>query len=195
MDQLEQEIERATKHASDRLAHGPRAVAARYDADRGLIVIDLSTRYSVSFAPERAQGLAHASPAELAEIEITPSGYGLHFPRLDADLWMPALLEGVFGSRAFMAAHLGAQGGKATSEAKAQAARINGARGGRPAKRAAKKVVPKHGPAKRATAKKKMAKRGVKGTKGVMKPAERRAALRAARAKASAKRKPAKRRA
>jgi hypothetical protein len=88
----------------------------------------------VSFSPERAQGLAGAKPSDLAEIEITPSGYGLHWPRLDADLWLPALLEGVFGSRAWMAARLGAVGGKATSDAKAAAARENGTLGGRPRK-------------------------------------------------------------
>jgi hypothetical protein len=100
--ETDQDIERATKRAAERLARDPRAVAARYDADRGLIVVDLSTGDSLSFAAARAQGLENALPSALAEIEITPSGYGLHFPRLDADLWVPALLAGVFGSRAWM---------------------------------------------------------------------------------------------
>jgi hypothetical protein len=178
MDQFEQEIERATRRAADRLARDPRAVAARYDADRGHIVIDLSTGYSVSFAAARAQGLEHASPSALAEIEITPPGYGLHFPKLDADLWVPALLEGVFGSRAWMAAQLGAQGGRSTSEAKAAAARINGERGGRPAKRATAK--------KPATAKAKW--------KIAAKPAITKCGTRP-RSKAATKRKPVKRRA
>lgn len=135
MDQFDEEVVGATIRAKERLRSDPRAIAARYED--GQIVIDLSTRYRVSFAPERAQGLAGAIPSDLAEIEITPSGYGLHWPRLDADLWLPALLEGVFGSRAWMAARLGAEGGKATSEAKVAAARENGKRGGRP-KRARK---------------------------------------------------------
>jgi hypothetical protein len=135
--------------------------------------LTLSTGYSVSFAPERAQGLEHASPSALAEIEITPPGYGLHFPKLDADLWVPALLEGAFGSRAFMAAQLGARGGKATSEAKTKAARANGKRGGRPVKRGAAGATKKELKAKK------------------LKPAKRKAA----RAKAAAKRKPARRRA
>jgi hypothetical protein len=212
MDQFEQEIEHATKRAAIRLQREPRAVAAHYDADRGRIVIDLNTGYSVSFPAARAQGLEHASPAALAEIKITPSGYGLHFPKLDADLWVPALLEGVFGSRAWMAAQLGAKGGKATSEAKAQAARINGARGGRPLKRAAKKVGrPLKWAAKKAVkcglVKRAKPKRGVKALKkpkAPMNPAEQaprvpRAKLAAKVAKvgdeAAAKRKPAKRRA
>jgi hypothetical protein len=147
MDQFDEEVVGATIRAKERLRSDPRAVAARYD--RGQIIIDLSTGYQVSFAAARAQGLAGASSSDLAEIEITPSGYGLHWPRLDADLWLPALLEGVFGSRAWMAARLGAEGGKVTSNAKAAAARENGKRGGRPrkapapARKAAAKAKPK----------------------------------------------------
>ena len=138
MDQFEREIDRANERAKQRLAAQPRALAAHYDRERGRIVIDLSTGYAVTFAPERAQGLSGARPADLVDIEITPSGYGLHFRKLDADLWLPALLEGVFGSRAWIAAQLGARGGKATSDAKAAAARANGKLGGRPARKATK---------------------------------------------------------
>jgi hypothetical protein len=70
----------------------------------------------------------------LDPIEISPSGFGIHFPKLDADLYLPALLEGLLGSRAWMAARLGARGGKATSPAKISAARANGRLGGRPRK-------------------------------------------------------------
>ena len=148
MDQVDEEAVAATIRASERLARDPRAIAARYED--GQIVIDLSTRYRVSFAAERAQGLAGASPSDLAEIEITPSGYGLHWPKIDADLWLPALLEGVFGSRNWMAARLGAEGGKATSDAKAAAARENGKRGGRPLKRTAARKAARAKPARRA---------------------------------------------
>jgi hypothetical protein len=88
------------------------------------------------FPTEIAEGLAGAAPADLAEIEISPSGLGLHWPRLDADLYLPGLLSGMFGSRQWMAAELGAAGGRARSRAKAAAARDNGKRGGRPRKHA-----------------------------------------------------------
>jgi hypothetical protein len=44
-----------------------------------------------------------ASPEDLAEIEGTPSGDGLHWEKLDADFSVPALLAGVFGTAAWMA--------------------------------------------------------------------------------------------
>ena len=151
MDQFDEEAVGATIRAKERLRSDPRAIAAHYD--RGQIVIDLSTGYQVSFAASRAQGLAGASSSDLAEIEITPSGYGLHWPKLDADLWLPALLEGMFGSRAWMAARLGAEGGKATSDAKAAAARENGKRGGRPREARKAKAVRKTRRAKASKAK------------------------------------------
>jgi hypothetical protein len=153
MDQFDQQIEQAKHRAAQRLARDPRAMAAHYDAERNRIVISLSSNHDVAFAPELAQGLAGAAPADLSEIEIDPSGYGLHFPKLDADLWVPALLEGMLGSRAWIAAQLGAQGGKATSTAKAAAARNNGKLGGRPRVKATTKSTPARKPARVATAK------------------------------------------
>jgi uncharacterized protein DUF2442 len=128
------EFDLATTRAERRRTHDPAAVAARYDRRRGRVVIELSTGYEVAFPPHRARGLERAKPSDLAPIEISPSGFALHFPKLDADLWLPALLEDVFGSRRWMAARLGARGGKARSKAKARAARANGKRGGRPRK-------------------------------------------------------------
>jgi hypothetical protein len=110
------------------------AVSARYDARRGRIVVALSTGVHIAFPVELAEGLAGAASADLAKIEISPAGTGLHWPRLDADLYIPALLQGVFGSKNWMARQLGAAGGAARSDAKKAAARANGAKGGRPRK-------------------------------------------------------------
>ena len=111
---------------------GPHAVSARYEPARDRIVVELSTGIEISFPPKRAQGLERARPDELSEIEITPSGLGLHFPKVDADIFVPALLEGVLGSAKWMAGQMGRIGGAARSASKAQAARENGKRGGRP---------------------------------------------------------------
>jgi hypothetical protein len=124
----------AAKRRGDARLRGPRAVAARYDAGRGRVVIILSTGVELGLAPRDVEGLADASAEDLREIEIEAEGLGVHFPRLDADLYVPALLEGVLGSRRWMAARLGAVGGQARTQAKAAAARANGRRGGRPSR-------------------------------------------------------------
>jgi len=113
------------------------AVAARYDRKASRIVVRLNTGLELAFPPALAEGLADAAPADLAEIEISPAGLGLHWPKLDADLYIPALLQGVFGSRRWMAAQLGAAGGRARTKDKATSSRANGRKGGRPRKTAA----------------------------------------------------------
>jgi len=124
----------ATARAERRRAKEPSAVTVRYDRARDRIVIALSSGAEFAFPRNLAQGLEAADPADLDIIEISPSGFGLHFPKLDSDLWLPALLEGIFGSRRWMAAQLGARGGRAKTTAKIKAARANGALGGRPRK-------------------------------------------------------------
>lgn len=123
----------ATARGAARL-RGPRAEAAFYDAGRGRVIVLLSTGIELGLDPARVEGLQGAATADLTEIEVDALGLGLHFPRLDADLYVPALLQGILGSKRWMAALLGASGGAARSEAKSAAARENGKRGGRPRK-------------------------------------------------------------
>ncbi len=124
----------ATVQMAELRANTPYAVAARYDRKADRVVLTLSSKVEIMFSPKDAQGLEDATPAQLSMIVISPSGFGIHFPKLDADLYVPALLEGFLGSRRWMASRLGAQGGKSRSTGKAAAARANGALGGRPRK-------------------------------------------------------------
>ena len=128
------EFEAAGQRARRQLRRTPVAIAARYDRDLGRVIIKLGSGIDLMLDPMKAEGLESATPAELSKIEITPSGLGLHFPKIDADLYLPALLEGVLGSKKWMASRLGASGGKKTSVSKKRASRANGKLGGRPRK-------------------------------------------------------------
>jgi Protein of unknown function (DUF2442) len=134
MENFDKEVEIANKRAAARLSKTPTATAAHYDPSVDRLVIDLSSGLSISFKPQDAQGFEQAKPEQLTEIEISPSGLGLHFPAIDADVYLPSLLEGFLGSRHWMAAQLGKAGGRATSPAKTSAVRENGKLGGRPKK-------------------------------------------------------------
>jgi len=131
----EQELAQAEVRMAETRAAG-HAVSARYDRRRSRVVVALSTGVELTFPTRIAEGLADASPESLAEIEISPAGLGLHWPKLDADLYVPGLLQGVFGSKQWMARQLGAEGGRARTEAKVAASRLNGRKGGRPRKHA-----------------------------------------------------------
>jgi len=75
------EFERASARAREMQASAPRVVAARYDRRLGRVVLALSSKVDVMFAPGDAEGLEKATPAELEKIEISPSGFGVHFPK------------------------------------------------------------------------------------------------------------------
>ncbi len=127
-----EEFEKANEKAKELGSRVPKAVSAKYDRNIRRIVIQLSSNLGIFFSPRDAEGLEHATTAQLDEIEISPSGYGIHFPKLDADLYLPALLEGVFGSERWVASRMGMRGGSSRSAAKTMAARTNGRKGGRP---------------------------------------------------------------
>ena len=80
------DFKQANRRAKDMEARIPRAVSASYDRKTGRIVVHLSSNLIVSFLPADAEGLEGAQPSQLKKIEISPSGFGLHFPAMDADL-------------------------------------------------------------------------------------------------------------
>jgi len=82
-------------------------------------------------------GIKRSDMRRLAEVEVDGAAFNLHWPRLDVDLCDPALIAGIFGTRAWMAGELARIAGRTKSPNKAAAARANGAKGGRPRKPAA----------------------------------------------------------
>lgn len=110
----------------------PRAASAHYDGDLGRVVVELTNGCSFAFPVRLAQGLEAATAEQLAQVEILGTGYGLHWEALDVDLLVPGLLAGLFGTKA----HMARLAGQVKSPAKAAAARVNGAKGGRPHKAA-----------------------------------------------------------
>ena len=114
------------------LASEPRAAAAHYEPATGRVVVELVNGCGYAFPAALVRDLQNASDAELGGVQVDGLGFNLNFPALDADLYVPALISGIFGTRAWMARELARAGGRKTSAAKTVAARTNGAKGGRP---------------------------------------------------------------
>ena len=114
----------------------PRAAAARFDRVTGRIVVDLVNGCSYAFPATLVEDLQGAGEDALAGVEVDGAGFNLHWAALGVDLYVPALISGLFGTRAWMTRELARLAGQATSPAKAAAARSNGAKGGRPRKAA-----------------------------------------------------------
>jgi len=111
----EPDFEAAGRRGAE-LREAGHAVSAEYDTAQERLAVGLSTGVILLVPVHLLEPLAGAETEALAEIEIAPSGLDLHWPRLDADVYVPALMQGVFGSRRWMAA------------------RENGRKGGRPRK-------------------------------------------------------------
>jgi hypothetical protein len=99
------------------------AVDARFDRRNQRVMITLNNGAVVGFPLAVLPGLEHATAEHLRKIEVEGGGYGLHVGSLDADISVPALLADQLGSTIMKRA-----------EARANASRANGRRGGRPRK-------------------------------------------------------------
>jgi hypothetical protein len=90
---------------------GPRAESAHYDAGLDWMIVRMTTGIEIGFAPRDVEGLQHASTDDLKAVEVEAFGLGIHFPTIDADLYVPAVLEEVLGRTRWMAARLGRRAG------------------------------------------------------------------------------------
>jgi hypothetical protein len=126
------EIEAAIERA--KLLDGePLAKTATYVPRLKLLIVELTNGRRLALPIEDLQGLENATAKQLQKVEIFALGTEISFPEIDVDLYVPSLIEGVYGNRRWMS-ELGKRGGSAKTEAKQAASRANGAKGGRPRK-------------------------------------------------------------
>ena len=133
-DNLDVMLKTAKQRGREKAATEPRAKAAHYDRETGRILVDLENGCTFAFPGRLAEGLEHASDADLASVELLGAGYGPHWETLDVDLSIPGLLAGLFATKTYMDRMRASHAGRATSPLKAEVARRNGQKGGRPRK-------------------------------------------------------------
>jgi hypothetical protein len=129
------QIDAAYRRRDERLAREPLATGVRYLLSRDAVKIEMNNGASLVVPRRLLQGLNGASPAQLRRARIADQGVVISWPDLDADFTIMSLLHGVYGGRRWMS-EFARRGGQAKSKAKAKAARLNGAKGGRPRKAA-----------------------------------------------------------
>jgi len=130
-EELDHEIKDATKRGVEQLKTERQAKRISLDRKKKKLVIDLKNGVSVLLPLAKLQGLANALPQDIEKGKIGPRGAYLHWDNLGVDFTLEGLLQGVFGTKAWMA-----RIGQAKSEVKATASRTNGRKGGRPRKAA-----------------------------------------------------------
>jgi len=127
-DEIDLALENARRQGESTLVA---AVEYWSSPELDMLVLRLSDGRRHLIARENVEGLQGATPEQIAHVEILGGGTGLHWPELDFDLYVPALLQSVYGTRRWMAA-LGRRGGMAKSPAKRKSSQVNGRKGGRP---------------------------------------------------------------
>ena len=110
-------------------------VDARYDRKSDAVFLIFRGGGSMTIPRHAIPGLERQPASVLEAMTVSPAGDALLWPAIDADVYVPGLVERAFGSRLFAAA-AGRRGGQRRTKAKTAAARRNGAKGGRPRKRA-----------------------------------------------------------
>ena len=116
---------------------GLRAISAKYDRVARRVVLELTNGYLFAFPVGAIRALDGATPAQLATVDLDPSGGALRWDSLDVDASVPGLLFSAVGVEERLR-HLASLAGRISTDAKARAARANGLKGGRPTKRAGK---------------------------------------------------------
>jgi hypothetical protein len=125
---------RARARGEARAQHPSAVVEARYEPHGDLIDLTFAGGGSMAIPRKAVPGLERATPATIESVVVSPAGDALSWPALDVDIYVPGLVERVFGTRLFAAA-TGRRGGRRRSKAKTAASKANGAKGGRPRKR------------------------------------------------------------
>jgi hypothetical protein len=72
--------EKALERGGEKLRNEPRATSARYDRKSGRIIVELTSGATFAFPPELVEGLCDGTPEQLAEVQVSPAGFGLHWP-------------------------------------------------------------------------------------------------------------------
>lgn len=107
MEISDQELQAALQRGEELRQNGY-AVSAEYDAHQNRLVVGLSSGVIIMVPVYQMQEFADADPVVLGDIEIVPPGLALHWPSLDADVYILSLMQGAFGTKRWMAAQLGA---------------------------------------------------------------------------------------
>jgi hypothetical protein len=112
-------------------AAGLLATRATYDRKSQRIFLELTNGVLLGIPIQQLSEIAGASTTALAGVELLGAGGILHWEALDADYSVAALVRDAIG-RHIATQELARIAGQSTSPSKAAAARVNGAKGGRP---------------------------------------------------------------
>ncbi len=130
--EIDNQIDAAIARSSEQIFE-PKACEVIYNRESRKIVIHFDNDCTFECPVSLLQGVSNLTDDEIAKVELTPAGWGISWSKADLDFGVNELVQGVFGTKAWMK-EIARKGGRSRSEKKQAASRINGAKGGRPKK-------------------------------------------------------------
>jgi hypothetical protein len=100
--EFRRQVTEARRRGRAEMARELQAKSVRYDRKTRRIVVDLKNGSTFIFPPRLVEGLADASPEDIAEVELGPRGAALFWRKLDQHYSLAGLTAGVFGSKAWL---------------------------------------------------------------------------------------------
>ena len=132
-DEIDEQIRRGKAAYIDYVKDKPVATSFKFDATTRILSIRSNDGSRVDFPVSRIKELQNASDKDIRSGYITKAGDAIHWDELDAHYTIAGLAANIFGTKDWMR-ELAKMGGSKTSPAKVSAARLNGKKGGRPAR-------------------------------------------------------------
>ena len=134
------QIPMARKRAQRALRTTPHAKEKRFERTHRAFRVLLSNGAAFTVPVALISGLKSASDQDLAHVEVGPSGVGLRWERLDADLTSPISPRWLSGPT-YCCVLPGPPVDRPAVEQRSTAARANGLKGGRPRKHLSKSAA------------------------------------------------------
>lgn len=130
--EIDSQIDAAIARTNEQISE-PSACEVLYNQQSRKIIIHFDNDCTFECPVSLLQGVSDLTDDEIAKVELTPAGWGITWKLADLDFGVNELVQGVFGTKAWMK-EIAARGGRSKSEKKRAASRINGTKGGRPRK-------------------------------------------------------------
>ena len=138
--EFQKEVDLANKSGAEKMARLPKAKSAKIDTESRRLILDMESGVTVLVPVDMIQGLQTEDLKALKDFELVLNGTQIHWETLDTQFYVESFLNGVFGTKRWMAGlkehlvEIGRKGGLAKTPAKRAASAENGKKGGRPRK-------------------------------------------------------------
>ena len=128
--EINNQIDAVIARSAEQNLFEPKACEAFYDRQSREIVIYFDNGCKFECPILLLQGVCNLTDNEIAEVKLTPAGWGVTWENADLNFGVNGLVQGIFGTKAWMK-EIAARKSRSRSEKKQAASRTNGKKGGR----------------------------------------------------------------